>query len=367
LHTVSLSRIKKIVYLIMKGFTGIQKVLFLLVICFIGCEKEKVNVKQPSWEPHPQFELASKVKFNSYSTNDELYLYGPYYFSVLDKQGQVKNYTTVLDYPYGKKLAITKDLYVEMSLISHYMRIAKVKDPENSNLSPLVDLKLYDEYFTNFNFDSYAYNPSLAINDLNQLLISVYTNTPDNKVYVYLLDVDITSLVLKIANFKKIAIPGVANLGGSHPNYIKAIDDFFLVSTADGTQKVYSDGAVKKVLNSRILEVFKKNGKLYAFFEPDKLYISKDNGETWKEFVGIDSRIVNALYYNVGDSLTFYKGSQLFSAKFEEANYSIRELKNEGIEGNQITSISEFNDSVFVTSYSGVFYKSKSHFFESKK
>jgi hypothetical protein len=351
----------------MKRFIAIHKVLFLLLIFFISCEKEKVIVKEPSWNPHPQFALDSKVKFNSFSANDEIYLYGPNYFSVLDKRRQVKNYQTVLDYPYGKKLAITKNLYVEMSLISHYMRIAKVTNPINSNFSPLIDLKLYDEYFTNFNFDWYIYNQSLAINDLNQVLISVYTTTTDNKVYLYLMDVDISDLLLKITNFRKIAIPGVANLPGGYPNYIKAIDDFFFISTSDGTQKVYSDGTVKKVLNSRILEVFKKDGKLYAFFEPDQLYISKDNGETWEKLIGISSQVINVLYYNIGDSLTFYKGSQLFAAKFKDSNYSVRELKNDGLEGNQITSISEFNDSVYVTSYSGVFYKSKSQFFESKK
>jgi hypothetical protein len=351
----------------MKGLTYNQKALIFLLICFAGCEREKIIVKQPSWIPHPKFELDSKVKFNSFSANDELYLYGPYYFSVLDKKGQVKNYLTVLDYPYGKKLAISKNLYVEMSLISHYMRIAKVKYPVNSDFSPLIDLKLYDEYFINFNFDWYAYNQSLAINDRNQVLISVYTNTPDNKVYLYLLDVDITSTVLKITNFRKIAILGIANLLGGYPNYIKAIDDFFFISTSGGTQKVYSDGTVKKVLDSRILEVFKQDGKLYAFFEPDQLYISKDNGETWVKFIGINSQVVNVLYCNVGDSLTFYKGSQLFTAKYKDSNYSVRELKNDGLEGNQITSISQFNDSVYVTSYSGVFYKSRSRFFESKK
>jgi hypothetical protein len=350
----------------MERFIRVQKLLILLLTCLTGCIKEKIIINQPSWQPHPKIELGAKVKFNSFSANDELYLYGPYYFSVLEKKGNIKNYETVLDYPYGKKLAITKNIFVEISLISHNLRIARVKDPVNSNLSPLIDLKMYDEYFVNYNFDWYVYNQSLVINDLNQVLITVYTSTPDNKVYLYLLDIDITKDVLKISKFKKIAVAGIANLLGGYPNYVKAIDDFFFVSTSGGTQKVYSDGTIKTVLNSRILEVFKKDEKLYAFFEPTQLFISEDNGETWKILAGIDSNLTNVLYYQVGDSVTFYKGSQLFTAKFGNANYSIRELKNDGLEGNQITSISEFNDSIYVTSYSGVFYKPKSQFFQSK-
>ncbi|MFM7855830.1 MAG: hypothetical protein ACKO96_28895, partial [Flammeovirgaceae bacterium] len=100
--------------------------------------------------------------------------------------------------------------------------------------------------------------------------------------------------------------------------------------------------------------------------ENGQLATSSDNGYNWNSYSGFPQAMATGTYYTLQDSLTYAIGNQIYSAKFDLPNATFKELKNDGLEGNRITSISAFNDSIYITTSTGVFFRSKSGFFDYK-
>jgi hypothetical protein len=97
------------------------------------------------------------------------------------------------------------------------------------------------------------------------------------------------------------------------------------------------------------------------------LYISNDDGLTWTKHSNFPREFILAQYYQVGDSLVGHTGSaNLFTLKFNDANWQARFLENEGIEGQMITCILDYKDSVYISTLGGLFSKSLESFFETK-
>ena len=68
----------------------------------------------------------------------------------------------------------------------------------------------------------------------------------------------------------------------------------------------------------------------------------------------------------VDDKIVGYRYSQLWEITFSENDVVVRELDNYGIDGVSITSLSVFDNNVYLSTMSGVFYKPVDNFFESK-
>jgi hypothetical protein len=71
-------------------------------------------------------------------------------------------------------------------------------------------------------------------------------------------------------------------------------------------------------------------------------------------------------YTSIYDSVIGFYKSQLFTIQPKSETISGRELDTDGLEGKQITSVSEYGDDmVYVTTMSGGYYRSKESFFDS--
>jgi len=145
---------------------------------------------------------------------------------------------------------------------------------------------------------------------------------------------------------------------------IHTIDPDFFLTFTDKTYKVTSEGIVSEVSDDILLRLIKVQNAIYGI-SYDALYKSVDEGNSWEKLFKVAS-FMNDLHYQVinNEVVGFYY-SQLFKIDFEKNE--IREIMNDGLEGHRITSISKFKDKVFVTTFSGVFYKEWEDFYNFKE
>ena len=76
--------------------------------------------------------------------------------------------------------------------------------------------------------------------------------------------------------------------------------------------------------------------------------------------------MVLANYQTIKDSLIGTVRDIIFTLKWNNTNYSQRALKNDGLEGSSINGIEILNDTVYVATTKGLFFKPATTFFESK-
>lgn len=344
--------------------------LLLFLVCVLtSCEKEKVLVKEPkkSWTIHDGFLYDRKIYFSNYTNNEVLCLYGPNYLSQLDKKRRVTSWLMVgRTYPYGKKLPISEN--VVPSIFSDTLiflgRTFNLGGPAGH-----VGIRDFSKDFSLMRMSSFLNGRlTMALNNKNQLLLPVQLN-PNNERLI-LLDLDVSedpfgfSTRIKIKTFQIIAPP--TSIGDTGLYFIQDMGDDFIVSRSASTYKIGSTGQVTKINNQATYQLFTFSGKIFCIGF-DNMIVSLDGGNSWKEFKNVPPEWRGGVMQPIGDSLIFSYLSKFFSVKIKDSGeFSLRELRNDGIEENEVTTLTNFNDSIYATTYSGVYYKSKKDFFDSK-
>ena len=97
------------------------------------------------------------------------------------------------------------------------------------------------------------------------------------------------------------------------------------------------------------------------------MFYSTDNGFTWTEGYETPWELVLLNYAKINGKLIGYRYAQLFEITINENEFQAKELDNDGLEGKSITSVSKFDNKVYLTSLSGVFYKPVDEFFIEKE
>jgi hypothetical protein len=147
-------------------------------------------------------------------------------------------------------------------------------------------------------------------------------------------------------------------------NYVASITSYkekFFVSTARGNYIAYPNGTYRALsqVSGYLSDVFVYHDTLYTLTAFEELYRSSDQGETWSLFASnFPSGQAKSFY--IGSKLYFYIYSQIFQADFTTG--IVQELDNSGLEYNEITSINQYGDKVWVTTLSGMFYTSSDKF-----
>jgi len=110
------------------------------------------------------------------------------------------------------------------------------------------------------------------------------------------------------------------------------------------------------------VDFFSHSDTLYALNAGHELYRSLDSGDTWQAITGFST--VQAQFFYVGDRLCAYAMYQLWDINIAEQ--VIKELDNDGLEGNRIMSVHEIADRVYVNTQNGLFYRDVDDFFTYK-
>ncbi|NLO19755.1 MAG: hypothetical protein GX121_07770 [Ignavibacteria bacterium] len=359
-----------------------MKSIILLIILFfliLACTDEKIVtvevMKENSWQEEKGFRDIKKVTLSTGCYENTLYFQHPKHHTEIEN-GKISQFAW-LDMPNSIDFAlpfyqglVTSPVYLihnDPTLIVSNLKASYSRDGYLR-----VNLLEIDSLFRK------VLNPILgkwmAINDKKQILFQYEQNIVKNKTLMLL---DISTAYndnapynapheISLLKSKTITIDSFF-LGWPDPYYIRSFDDYFFIQWAHSNfYKIYSDGSYKRIPNvQNTYSLFKYKGNLYAYsyFE---LYISRDQGETWRLFAELNDFSKQIEFYNINDSLVYSHRDALYTVNFESNFINSRELKNDGLEDRFITGIEVLNDTVYIATYSGVFKKSIYKFFESK-
>lgn len=324
------------------------------------CTKEAAG-QNNSWKVHPDFTLNNKCMYNSLATGDSLFLYGPAVIAQLDTNHQVQTFSANWYYSFLKQ-PINKDFFVEVSKPSQGIALKVTKSPVWSGSQWTPRFPVVDTSFRRLAIDWIGnLDEVVAINDQNQLLIPAYTRDAGmyERLAFYLIGVRLNSEETSYArvestSFKKFFLNGPEYVN----NGVLAIKSYygkFFVCGDETTFLVRPDGTYKNVINTRAEKFFLHNNSLYAIAWR-QVYRSDDQGENWVQVYNLSNDFYGHTF-NLDDQAFFFLDDKIVLIQIDGNGISSRELVNEGLAGNQITSVCRFKDRVYVTTLSGVFYK----------
>ena len=357
-------------------------ILFILLLS--SCKDEEViPIQEPKkivWEEHPKINGLKKYLINHYVTDNkaQVRFYGNGYLNTLDTSGAIT--TSIYNYgPETMNLPMKTDLFVgfyenALGAGNTYLTVYNLSLRENLliNFEELDSSFLFFDGPSNITQDNGSF---AALNNQDQLLTAARTEGFD--LNFYLIDIETiidsvspSSSYIDLGGFKKISLSNSSNtfFGGS-PR-IWSFDDNFIVSLPNNRHSfvvISPDGNYQDIVwpvsGFYPFEIFKKENTLYAV-SWDILCTSTDGGYTWEPLVEFAFQADSFLFNVVGDHIILSKNSRLYHLVITSNDVIIKEIKNEGMAGNEVTSMVLFDGQVYITTLSGLFLKDFKAFFD---
>ena len=203
------------------------------------------------------------------------------------------------------------------------------------------------------------WEPIGAFNNQNQFLTVVNNpNGQDFCIIDYEFDNSLSGIEInsiQIYNF----FSGVLSISD-----MKSFGSRFFIGTHNFTYPylVYPTGDYHAMDVPSSLEFFSYKDTLYAFTTSFSLYFSNDLGENWEIYAHFSGWVS---FFEIAGKLCAHRDDDIHEINFNTGE--VIELDNWGLEGNEITSINVFNDKVYITTLSGLFYRNVDEFFTYKK
>ena len=161
---------------------------------------------------------------------------------------------------------------------------------------------------------------------------------------------------------KTIAIPGENE---NSIIAIESVDSYFFFTASSNAYRIDSLGNIVKVLDTRLYRIIEVSGVYYGIGN-ENIFISYDNGLTWQKGYSLQFEHRMITYTKIDDRIIGYRFGQLWEFLISDTEMTPIELDNEGLDGKSITSVSKFNGKVYLSTMSGVYYKSIAEFFKPK-
>ena len=332
--------------------------------------KEKEVDKQYSWNEVSNLYGLARVILSTGNNGQYLYLQQPYMFTRFIHQKSYKGLVSAVGgFPADVtvRLPISREIYAypdtDTSLV-----ICRNNEPLNYQF--YFNLRQFDPAAVRFNIRLFSLSKCMAINQ-NNYLLAPYDNMRADRAFTFLLAAVVPGAVGNArvsATTHKVVIPGLM-ASGAYIRNLAAIEDYFLVNLGDaGIYKIKQDGSFRQVHGYALVDAFYKwNNTVYAPVEYNKLLTSTDNGDTWQESTGTPDQFTLASYYAVRDSLVGVYSGNIYTLRWNGPRYTLRSLKNDGLERATITGIEYLRDTVYVATTSGLFARPVKTFFETKQ
>lgn len=357
-----------------------RKILFIISwsLLLISCEKEKIVEveKEYKWKSHPDFQYNDIVQMNSYATKERLFFLGFSSFSSLVPDsishpdspfgGNVAHYDNWYDQPSEKKLPICADYFISYNPINSWVAFIPTMNPVTSETSVSINMKLIDSTYAYFDFLHFSSGECIAINEQEQALIP-YVSIVDSKTVLKLALVDIKAEFTYNVKLDTIKTK-ILSITDDYQNDVIALEsigDYFFLTTNSKVYRVDNLGNIENVLGTRLNKIIESSGTLYGFGR-DNIYISSNNGLTWNigYSVQYDYSLLN--YTKIDNKIIGYRYGQLWEISVSDTGIIAKELDNDGLNGVSITSVSKFDEKVYLSTLSGVYYKLEDDFFDYK-
>lgn len=345
-------------------------IIIAVLLFYSGCEKDSSNPTQPvikneSWKLDNNFFREDKILLNSYVSNGTFTIASFEAVSRFDSSSLAPDINVIANpsFSLAFKPAFGDELWVYGIPTSKYFQLVSPYFPQ----AGIGYLRLHD-WDNTYSLNAFAlagyYNLPIGAFNNQGTFLSVIADTDGTS--FCLIDFNVTDFTygnptLKISpKITKIILQGF-DKNISYAPLISPIKDKFFIGTNIGNFIAYPDGSYKRLsqINGVAEDMFTYNDTLYVLTSNSELYSSVDDGENWVDFAS-NFPSNQARHFYIGDSVYFYVYSQLFHADFNSGK--VQELDNSGLEGNAITSVNLFGDKVWVTTLSGLFYKSADNF-----
>lgn len=348
--------------------------LIFLVVFLFSCRKEPdllidspaENDEKSAWERFDRFNGYQNVVLNSHSDSvDRLFFLTQssysYYNSVTNG---ILHYYSVSNQ--NHRFPITDNFHIE-SFLSHPFDFKLVSH------TPIYSKVLQFDTITDMVSIGHPFilSPTrnfISINESeNQAAFPICRDTNMSQAQFY---------DLKLVNFtfsSGITIDSVINSRISSINfpvycqYMESYFDKYFIGTPFGFYILYPDGTNRLLFEGNSLgvhKVIKMEGILYAFSD-FQIYESTDQGENWNVRYISGSSLGYAKYFAVNDSTLVYSTSNnLYRMFFNPTGFTSKKIILGGFGNYTITSLSEFKDSIYVTTLSGVYRRLKKDFYD---
>ncbi|MGD1840613.1 MAG: hypothetical protein ACFB0B_06915 [Thermonemataceae bacterium] len=348
-------------------------VCFILVL--LACKREDEEVTPESatndqWQLDERFLFDSKTQYNTYLNVEEnaLYFIGTDLFSQLSIDGneeKVEHASSWLPNQPNVRTPISADVF--MSILDENVRFASTKNPVVLGADFSFNMERLDPLFDRFQFQHYRTGETAVINSKNECIVPYVINDEEGSNDFRLLKLNLSVqeelgfMYVDTLSTQIIELPELSN----GVITLHTLNDTFYVVTSDaGTFKLEESGNLTQVTNERLYRILRIDEQVIGI-NNDKLFTSID-GITWTPRLSVESLFRSFTFVMVEGSTVGLAGDQIFLFTLMDDVLSFKELVNEGLEGNQITSVATLNGKVYVTSLSGVFVKPIEDFFTEK-
>lgn len=151
--------------------------------------------------------------------------------------------------------------------------------------------------------------------------------------------------------------------------YATLVDSKFYVYFDDYPLVIINDegNAIDGQLNEGKPIIFEDESKIFAFIPSTGKVYEEEGSGNWslkKDNLPIFTSEVTGIL-NIDNSLIFYSGNEIFNLDID--SLELLEIVNKGIaNSNRITSISKFNNRIWVSTAEGLFFKERGNFYQYK-
>jgi len=363
----------------------LQKIfLALLVLFLLGCttkeqiieiEIEKEVERQYQWQRQAGIDFDSEVLTNSYATEDYFFAMGYTKFISTVKDSlwhphidNQSNFTIFrnLRLVSNTKFPMAAYYYVYNNPSGSEVAIA----PNFRGATKFLRMLEVDPAFSGFYSSVIPFSLHIVSNNANQLLIPYrhsISATPRLLLVEVVRNVHDGTTIMDTGQISIIELP--KEMAGVNPDHLTAIKNHFYFSYGD-TYRVDTNGDLSMILEGVALTYFIPVGNtIYGMSAENKLYQSTDEGKTWRE-IGDNIRFpgTSHLHYTTiaGKTVAYNGVGKIYDVSFLPGEVTYRELENDGIQHTRITSVTEFQGKVYVTTLAGLYTREVQHFFEGK-
>lgn len=358
--------------------------LLLLPFLFFACNKKEIEeivvevAPEYSWKASSKFQYKDKIQMNSYAAESELYLLGFEGLSKIYFIGDTEyatNFIHLFKSPLEFRFPVTSTLFA--SATHNTLSFTSTSNPISGVAVTTLNMPEIDPAFAQFDFMNYETGVCMGLTRNNVALVPYliydresYATPVVSGSKLLLVRLEATGAANETFTVSESRI--IDNLRNDQVKYIQVFDNYFYISFREGKfVRVSDDGAVEELMVKRVSKMFRHGGSYYGFSH-DGLQRSA----TGKDWAVIPDMTANTTFTNLqmfmyhtlsNDLLIATYNSQLFKVELSPKELRLVELDNNGLDGNKITSIAQFNGMVYITTLSGAFYREQSKFLTYKK
>ncbi len=351
----------------------------ILIFLILGCEKEKIvyRDREYSWNRDLYFSGKNAVIVNSQALDNELIVLSLDNWTTIDSSNEHEGYfiPSNSNITVDQKPAISKTLFVNFPIWRNdpIIRIATVDRFHEDRFVGIYSLSEYDSSAHGFfNIDYLGGKTESPVISKSSYVLVPY-RAPNSTSYTPFLIIkpevrergahNIVNPDISTSIVRKLIIPDLDPSLITQIHSLETQNDYFFVGINSHFYRIDTLGNHEEVISQRITGTIIKPDSLIAISDNGQTYLSTNSGENWNTF----HQLPDGFSYNyviIGNKIIGYprwdfisEDTGLIHVSIDETSFKINDIPSDGLEYRDITSISAFNNRVYVTTLSGLFYK----------